>query len=305
MTPITLFWVQCVELLRKRLIIAGRDKKGLFFQVIFPAIQILLVLLILTITINPAGHTITLNASSFTTKGSITPVVYSAGAASSTVRDQVYSDTTFMKITNVNALNSTKLSYEMLQNSVKNRYGAYVFGDNILVNVTVDWNWVRTAIASVKLTDVSVEADNSNGVVEYNIFVGSVQNSNNVVIATNVSLNQDSFRFINITEILSLNAQLTLSNNSNLELTAHRVKFDFVTSVLCAYRLHVTTTTQTGTTVSRQFKRYCFTVNGLPSGMQVFASNQYSKYTVMHNSTAPHGMASFAGYSTKQYSLIY
>ena len=56
---------QTLELLRKRYIIASRDLKGLFFQVVFPAIQILLILAILTININPAGRTIKMNASIF------------------------------------------------------------------------------------------------------------------------------------------------------------------------------------------------------------------------------------------------
>lgn len=53
-------FVQIVELFRKRMIIASRDLKGLFYQIIFPSFQILLVLFILTININPAGHTITM-----------------------------------------------------------------------------------------------------------------------------------------------------------------------------------------------------------------------------------------------------
>ena len=56
---------QTLELLRKRYIIASRDLKGLFFQIVFPAIQILLILAILTININPAGRTIKMNASIF------------------------------------------------------------------------------------------------------------------------------------------------------------------------------------------------------------------------------------------------
>lgn len=56
---------QLIELLRKRLITTSRDLKGLFFQVVFPAIQILLILAILTVNINPAGRTLKMNASIF------------------------------------------------------------------------------------------------------------------------------------------------------------------------------------------------------------------------------------------------
>ena len=55
--------VQLYELLRKRYITTSRDMKGFFFQIIFPAIQICLILAILTVTLNPAGHTVRLNAS--------------------------------------------------------------------------------------------------------------------------------------------------------------------------------------------------------------------------------------------------
>eukprot|EP00981_Chlorochromonas_danica_P014239 scaffold7589_cov238-Ochromonas_danica.AAC.1 len=58
-------WHQTLELYRKRLIIASRDLKGFFFQIVFPAVQILLILLMLNITINPAGHTIILNGDLF------------------------------------------------------------------------------------------------------------------------------------------------------------------------------------------------------------------------------------------------
>jgi len=93
---------------------------------------------------------------------------------------------------------------------------------------------------------------------------------------------------------LSSNSQLTIPNNSKLKLSADRMDFEFVTAVLCSYGLSVATTVQK-VTVSRKYRSYCFTVNGLPSGVKVYASIPYSKYTVMHNSTAPHGMASFAG----------
>lgn len=69
---VSLWMIQYVELLRKRFIIASRDKKGLFFQIIFPAIQILLVLLILTIELNPAGRTLTLNSNIYDTKTTAT-----------------------------------------------------------------------------------------------------------------------------------------------------------------------------------------------------------------------------------------
>ena len=68
--------VQLYELLRKRYITTSRDLKGFFFQIVFPAIQICLILAILTISLNPAGHTVRLNASIYT-KVQLHPVIQS------------------------------------------------------------------------------------------------------------------------------------------------------------------------------------------------------------------------------------
>jgi hypothetical protein len=49
------------EMLRKRLIIAGRDLKDLVFQLLLPVAAICMVLAILKINIDPSSPTITLN----------------------------------------------------------------------------------------------------------------------------------------------------------------------------------------------------------------------------------------------------
>eukprot|EP01037_Dinobryon_pediforme_P018774 gene18774-19080_t len=180
----SLLCIQIVELFRKRLIIASRDLKGFFFQVLFPAIQIMLVLLILTINVNPAGHTITLNASLFHKKASLTPLVDFAGTFSSPVTEMIATDVT-VAVGYVAAPNSTQL---------------------VPVNVTVDWNWVRRTIKSLSVSDVVV----------------------------------------------------------NIK----KVKED------------ITATFDAGSMLSLS---------------QVYSGSPYSKYTVMHNSTSPHGMAGFAG----------
>lgn len=57
--------IQLLELMRKRFIVALRDFKGLFFQIVFPALQILAVLALLTVEINPAGRTIKFREETF------------------------------------------------------------------------------------------------------------------------------------------------------------------------------------------------------------------------------------------------
>ena len=64
-------YVQLQELLRKRLIIASRDLKGIFFQILFPALQILLVLMILTINLSPAGRSLSLRASTISNSADV------------------------------------------------------------------------------------------------------------------------------------------------------------------------------------------------------------------------------------------
>lgn len=75
--------VQYIELIRKRAIIASRDLQGLFFQIIFPAIQIVLIMAILTVELNPAGNVLRLNSEMF----SFTPDAFVAGPNASRADD--------------------------------------------------------------------------------------------------------------------------------------------------------------------------------------------------------------------------
>jgi hypothetical protein len=81
--------IQMYELLRKRWITALRDLKGIFFQVVFPAIQILLILALLTINLQSSGRTIKMNASLF----KVTPDVLIGGRNMATsLSDQLSSN---------------------------------------------------------------------------------------------------------------------------------------------------------------------------------------------------------------------
>jgi ABC-type multidrug transport system ATPase subunit len=139
---------QFFELYKKRFIIAKRDRKGFFCQIVFPAIQILLILLILTAAINPAGHTLILNGDLFSTYSEVvTPTVLTAGAYQSSH----YSPTTLPYSGDldlqrvVNASRSDDLSDYILDlNSfMSNRYGGYVYDDAIKANITLDWNFIK------------------------------------------------------------------------------------------------------------------------------------------------------------------
>ena len=71
LTPSQHVRIQLLELMRKRFIITTRDKKGFFFQIIFPVFQIALVLAILTIRINPAGKVLKMTLGSYPMKAEI------------------------------------------------------------------------------------------------------------------------------------------------------------------------------------------------------------------------------------------
>lgn len=71
--------IQMKELLGKRLTIQSRDANGFFFQIIFPALQILLILAVLTIDINPAGGSLDLDASAYGRIGERATTLYSPG----------------------------------------------------------------------------------------------------------------------------------------------------------------------------------------------------------------------------------
>ena len=64
-TNLTRYRLQLFQLLRKRYLVATRDLKGLFFQILFPILQIVLILAILTVVINPAGKRLDLTSRQF------------------------------------------------------------------------------------------------------------------------------------------------------------------------------------------------------------------------------------------------
>eukprot|EP00981_Chlorochromonas_danica_P005252 scaffold1050_cov176-Ochromonas_danica.AAC.18 len=162
-------WHQTLELYRKRLIIASRDLKGFFFQIIFPAVQILLILLMLNITINPAGHTIILNGNFFHRYGSIDAISFIANPSESSFSPQIeggfrreilgnmsqssISPSSSSSLTQamdklgytVELWNSSFLSTVLLDKRLyeNQRYGAFIFGDKIPLHLNVNWDMMK------------------------------------------------------------------------------------------------------------------------------------------------------------------
>lgn len=296
--------IQFIELYRKRLIIASRDVKGLFFQVIFPALQILLIMLILTVSVNPAGQTITLNARMFDKEADIVPGVTVAGA----LRSELYRDnlnSADMSLAYSNVTNSSALSDLLLDPDfyVEDRFGAYVFGDQIPLNLTVDWNWVKANIDSLgqvvevipggedavnsfladnlQSLDVTLPDTDTNEVADY-------------IDDANLSAAEEFFMAaFNISIIDALNVSAVVPGT--------QAQFDIGGVV---YNAADNTFTITGvtlvignTTVQLANSTVAATTFAqlLPSTVQSFAFNLPSRYTAMHNSTSPHGAAAFYG----------
>ena len=140
--------------MRKRFVTSSRDLKGLFFQVVFPAIQILLILAILTININPAGHSVEMNASIF----DFAPNTIIAGH---TGVDDYASNLSSSRLilSRFNSNTSEALAEKLLDSGDKyfkgakalakilpppdRRLGAIVFEDTLLVKFDVNWQWIK------------------------------------------------------------------------------------------------------------------------------------------------------------------
>lgn len=144
-------WQQIGELYKKRLLIASRDLKGLFFQILFPALQILLIMFILNISIHPKQQSIVLNGDIFRRYDNVQVSAFVANPVMSAINEEVQGE--YQRISlqsnssgNEDGWNSSALSAMLLDkhNFQENRYGAVVFNDHIPAHVKVDWDWVTS-----------------------------------------------------------------------------------------------------------------------------------------------------------------
>lgn len=208
---------QFVELYRKRLIIACRDYKGLFFQVIFPAIQIILIMLILTINVNPAGNTIVLSSNAFSRYAGFTPEVIFGGATTSFSDTETNLLNTRSDVDNIltnvsDSITLSKLMVDFDKNLTEsynnsflgngdNRYGAYLFDDRIPFNITVDWDWVKLNADFILQNEELI--NNLAEVFGFNATIDSL-------LVDNLNLNVD---LISLLELI--NATANIDNNFN------------------------------------------------------------------------------------------
>lgn len=294
--------IQFIELFRKRLIIASRDVKGLFFQVIFPALQILLIMLILTVSVNPAGQTVTLNAHMFEKEAQIVPDVTVAGALQNDLYRQHLSETD-MTLTYSTADNSTELSEHYLEPAffVEDRFGAFVFGDQIPLNLTIDWTWVKANIDSMgevvgaipggeaaindflaSITpslDVALPSTNPNGIDDLIDDTNANAVDEFLMAAFNVSI----FDLFNVSTLVPGTQGEVHVGGVVYEADDNTFTLTDVTLVAGNFTVQLADATVPAST----FALF------LPNTVQSFDIPLPSRYTVMHNSTSPHGAAAF------------
>ena len=261
-------------------------------------------------------------------KANLKPGVYFAGSNSDLLRNQLLVDTNINPIKSY-VSNSSALSEYMLNHYVKKVYGGYLFHDSIHLNVTIDWNWVRKTVGTVRFSNVSLSSTDLNkyfGIkLDLGTFIGKNQKGTILIPKQSIAkiasglqipprilrfLNSSSFSIFNRTINLNpvngkfnlsaiilsnlpsqFNYSITLPQlNSSISTFSRRVTFNAVTEDLCFYDANIET-------VLGKFKvkQACFALNVLPSGSVVYNFNQPSKYTIMHNSTSPHALPCFSG----------
>lgn len=324
--------VHFIELLRKRCIISSRDLKGFFFQIIFPAVQILAVLALLTIVINPVGHTLRLMGSSYVD----VPTVLIGGASGpvrtnygttirSSLNQQDYTST---------LLNSSSMSKYLLRTFKTphlDRYASLLTNNTIPLNVTVDFTWVKDNLPffltlpqfsdflSHTIGSRSFQFSESTTKFESQLNKFLLGNSFNISLFQSVTIQQD-----NVTNALGLNVtlinQLLLQGNITAieqllnsailaqtnastvsgQFSFTKVVYDPTTNSFILEGVEVTIDAPiipiavviplNNVTVS-----VAQLLSFLPDGRQFYRTSIPVPYTVMHNSTSPHGVAMFNG----------
>lgn len=156
---VTVF-IQLYELYYKRVVVLKRDLKGFFFQILVPAILIVLIMLILTVQLNISGHTLILNGNMFSRYASVKPEFIVAGSNIET-NAMVYSIDNFSNrrkfkvqtpegdVTNSSALSDYLLNMNYFEDK---RQGAYVMDDEVQVIVNIDWDWVKSFLGNFPIS---------------------------------------------------------------------------------------------------------------------------------------------------------
>lgn len=290
--------IQFYELLRKRYIIASRDLKGIFFLVFFPAIQILLIMLILTIRINPAGHTLTLNAELFPKEAGVTPSVVVTNG-SNLLPNSITIPNNLINLNNFNLsfLSTANLSYPglYLQSGILTVNISQLNIGNFLENIIKVLTNTSDGMVTINLPkSVTNAINNFNGTTLYFNNTRSVYEENlsdkymNLIHLDKQNSTKLSYHILNpiyfkdyrlggyvFNDIIPLNLTIDwkwVKQNRKLFL-----------GILVAFNLITVSESQNAIVND-------IIIRSLPDKTLSYEILLPSRYTVIHNSTSPHGV---------------
>lgn len=318
-------------LLYKRYICTLKDAKGFCFQIVFPALQIFLVLAILTITINPAGSTIKMNAGTFPFKP-VMKVSNTYGEVSDSWIGSKLNEAKRMKLSNANlssmVMNDVRASetsllitHNMLNNFKSPSYGHFVINDSVRLNVSVNWDWVKAHFITIVKNRVLISQlarsagipVPSNSLLAGNIFLEGRLFPNQTVqrIAVNALLDSVVLPRNSSSRLQSLfkNASSIVRTASNdyplggspTSFSSNSIIFPPPptpnnTIIFTDVKLTVSNITFDLGNVSVDLTTF---IQSLPGGNSYFDVDVPTPYTIMHNTSSPHAINLWNGELTE------
>jgi ABC-type multidrug transport system ATPase subunit len=308
--------IQLTQLWLKRFITFRRDLKGIFFQIIFPAIQIILVLAILRVSFNPAGRTIRLHLKTYSEKTTPTVIplfTFQPNNRNFQLTSEIYStqslDNYNIEYNELLPNNSYDLSNYYLNTidaAPKDRLGSLIFDDNIRFNVTVNWNYVKHNFVYIRslafdvLLAFGYNASQGISLTEFNI--PAIKTS----LPTNFNYTDIENIINNLLNISSFNLDDNILPDGSVvsgTISASTIQFDKSGEGFTLSDLILTLDIQNGNTTNQvqidETGSIVVTneevVALLPDGVQSYVFGLPSPYTIMHNSSSPHAIALYHG----------
>jgi hypothetical protein len=321
----SLMWIQLYELLMKRLVIARRDIKGFVFSVIFPALQILGVLAILTININPAGGPLTMNAS-------ILPASPGIVVAGTPTWPEPYLFNRGLNIIHKSNPTSSNLSYDLIADYYVPHpvhYGGFVFKDVIKMNLNVYWPFVKDFVRAALKSDAFGVSINGSSFELPNIGTFSTSPLNPVIISALSALlpNSSTLSLTGITlnstvgDALDALFNVTAINNNTLGIDRQSIvstidgflNISSINVTLSSLSLSYYSIEYVPSSEVIRFNNVTIGVLGVfvrrssidipieiffrlfPNDNRAYTLDINSRYTIMMNSTGPHTMSALRG----------
>ncbi|CAL8463070.1 g2604 [Coccomyxa elongata] len=151
------------EMLRKRAIIAGRDKKGLLFQLLLPVAAICLVLAILKVNIDPSSPTITLDFTDMLQQQPVyvanappglSPCIVKGTASAQQDPGPCHNGLHFRPVAANDSLQLSQLLLQDRASGAAAQYGALVFNDSVIRHIPDAFSGLNMSTASLGTGDL-------------------------------------------------------------------------------------------------------------------------------------------------------